>query len=357
MDIITYVLQYRVALIFLFTSLVISLATVVLYNLYFHPLAKFPGPRIAAATRWYEFHHEIYRGGRFYEVVDDMHDQYGPIVRVNPFELHIKDPSYYDTLLNFNSELDKRAFATENLQNSPSFQTHHAQRKAFDPFFSRGSIQKIEWLVRDSVDKLCNILREYRGQGEPVNVSNLYRCLTADIISEYSFSQSYALLDDHLKHQQFMESITGTFKLLFFIREIVITRNIINALETLPTWLHPPSKVGEFISNWQKVIRDRLSIVAEKEQEPETSGHKTIFHYYRLNPSLPPEENTAGRQFSNALMLVSAGFETTGLALSAATYHVLSSPTTHSRLRKELAAACPPDNELLTGQSWRSCLF
>jgi cytochrome P450 len=67
-----------------------------------------------------------------------------------------------------------------------------------------------------------------------------------------------------------------------------------------------------------------LKIVAEKEQEPEARGHKTIFHQYRLNPALPPKEKTADRQFNIALMLVAAGFETTGFALSVATYHVSS---------------------------------
>jgi hypothetical protein len=192
-------------------SITLYVLKTVLYRLYFHLLAKFPGPKKAAATRWYEFYHEIYRGGRFHQVIDAVHDQYGPIVRVNPFELHVKDPSYYNTLFNLNSELDKRVYKIENLQNSPSFQTHHMRRKAFDPFFSRAAIQNIEWIVRDSADKLCNTLRELRGSGKPVNASNLYRCLTTDVISEYSFFQSSALFDDPLKNQEFVKSLTSPF--------------------------------------------------------------------------------------------------------------------------------------------------
>ena len=48
-----------------------------IYRLYFSPLAKFPGPKLAAATRWYEFYYDVLQRNRFSWQIQKMHDQYG----------------------------------------------------------------------------------------------------------------------------------------------------------------------------------------------------------------------------------------------------------------------------------------
>lgn len=50
---------------------------IAIYRLYFHPLAKFPGPRLAALTRWYECYHDLYHRGMYIWRVGEMHDRYG----------------------------------------------------------------------------------------------------------------------------------------------------------------------------------------------------------------------------------------------------------------------------------------
>lgn len=52
----------------------ISLAV---YRLYFHPLAKFPGPKLAATTLWVEFYYDVVRSGMYIWEIEKMHKKYG----------------------------------------------------------------------------------------------------------------------------------------------------------------------------------------------------------------------------------------------------------------------------------------
>jgi hypothetical protein len=57
----------------------------VVYNLFFHPLARFPGPLIHRITRL-AFVYKFLRGTLPYDILP-MHEKYGPVVRIAPSEL------------------------------------------------------------------------------------------------------------------------------------------------------------------------------------------------------------------------------------------------------------------------------
>ena len=48
-----------------------------IYRLYFSPLAKFPGRKLAALTLWYEFYYDYFRRGKYIWEIADMHTKYG----------------------------------------------------------------------------------------------------------------------------------------------------------------------------------------------------------------------------------------------------------------------------------------
>ena len=55
-------------------------AVLTLYRLLIHPLRSFPGPRLAAATYWYETYHDLFTGpypgqGAFH--IEVLHKEYG----------------------------------------------------------------------------------------------------------------------------------------------------------------------------------------------------------------------------------------------------------------------------------------
>jgi len=55
-----------------------------IYRLTLHPLAKFPGPKIAAITSLYQASFDISRSPCFVKILPKLHDRYGPIIRTAP---------------------------------------------------------------------------------------------------------------------------------------------------------------------------------------------------------------------------------------------------------------------------------
>lgn len=48
-----------------------------IYRLYWHPLCRFPGPKLAALTFFYEFYYDVIRSGMYIWEIERMHDKYG----------------------------------------------------------------------------------------------------------------------------------------------------------------------------------------------------------------------------------------------------------------------------------------
>jgi hypothetical protein len=58
-------------------SVVFYGVSLVVYRLYLHPLAKFPGPKLAAVTSFYEGYYEIVLKGQYSRQISKLHDVYG----------------------------------------------------------------------------------------------------------------------------------------------------------------------------------------------------------------------------------------------------------------------------------------
>jgi hypothetical protein len=67
------------------SCLFVLVASIIIYRLYFHPLARVPGPRIAAVSSFWHAYHA--RNGRMALLGKTLHRQYGPVVRVGPGEV------------------------------------------------------------------------------------------------------------------------------------------------------------------------------------------------------------------------------------------------------------------------------
>ena len=57
----------------------------IIYNLYFHPLSHFPGPRGAACTRWWLAYWELGKGVSLSTLREELHKKYGDL----PFDARL----------------------------------------------------------------------------------------------------------------------------------------------------------------------------------------------------------------------------------------------------------------------------
>jgi hypothetical protein len=81
---------YAVILSFLY------IASFLFYNLFLHPLRRFPGPlsnRSSVLRKLY-----FLSKGRLIYHIQDLHKQYGPVVRIAPNELSFTDPQAWEDI-------------------------------------------------------------------------------------------------------------------------------------------------------------------------------------------------------------------------------------------------------------------
>lgn len=58
-------------------------------------------------TSRYEFYFDVYLQGKYAWKIQELHKRYGPIVRINPEELHVDDAGLYDKIYVGNRRTDK----------------------------------------------------------------------------------------------------------------------------------------------------------------------------------------------------------------------------------------------------------
>jgi hypothetical protein len=60
-------------------AILVYLLTLASYCLLFHPLAAFPGAKLAAITRYYEAYYDIVKNGQYTFKIAELHKTYGEL--------------------------------------------------------------------------------------------------------------------------------------------------------------------------------------------------------------------------------------------------------------------------------------
>lgn len=114
-----------------------------------------------------------------------MHEQYGPVIRINPHEVHVKTPEFYDILhSSFKHRRNKwprtndafgipdSTFGTEKQE------AHRMRRSAIAPFFSMSRVRMLEPVIRERAQAVLGRLNDFATTGEVVRIDHYFTAYT-----------------------------------------------------------------------------------------------------------------------------------------------------------------------------------
>lgn len=190
-----------------------------LYNISpLHPRSRFPGPKLAASSYLREIYYDWWLVGRYTQEIKRIHERYGrsfvssskkhivsdwsecsgPIVRINPDELHCNDPYFADQIYagpgrvrdKWQHHLNNRAEGPLMLtaHSTANHEMHRIRKSSLSKFFLRQQMLKLEDEVRDFAQLTVDKMLRCAGM-EPFDVKAAFNCFTADIISQYCFGE------------------------------------------------------------------------------------------------------------------------------------------------------------------------
>ncbi|KAG8526148.1 uncharacterized protein KY384_000141 [Bacidia gigantensis] len=332
-----------------------------LYNVYFHPLAHFPGPKLAGATRWYEAYFDLCvgPGGQYWREIDRMHEKY-----VN----------FHETLYAMGVKRNKVPYMIDifgtNLAifGTEQHDLHRTRRAALNPFFSKRSVAGLESIIQSKVRRMCDLLSDYEASGKVLKVQHALTATIVDITSEYSFGKCAAALDEPDFGPDWDQMMRGVSEVVPLARSFP---GIVQVAQGIPIRLvELANPVLAAYSRFEQLVRvqvveifnryrlsdaefDNVSTnstsLESRDKKPDTST-RSIFHEI-LNSSLPEHEKTVDRMTQEALSVIAAASETTSSVLSTTIFHILANPNIYARLKQELKDVIPDAKEL---SDWRT---
>ncbi|GME64102.1 Cytochrome P450 [Neofusicoccum parvum] len=308
------------------SSLILALFATAVYNIYFHPLSKYPGPKYAAATglaSWY-----IFSSGNGPFWVRRMHEQYGEIVRLGPDQLSFINPQAWKDIYGHRIGSASKKAVRKDWRKYPADvnghinmvtaldDTEHARfRKVFTNAFSDKALRQQESLIKSYADHLIRNLGKVTGE---TNIILHYNCTTFDIMGDLAFGESLGLLDQS-DLSPWVRAIFENIKVLELLsigREYPILGTLTRII--LPKPLLDQGKY-HFQHSVERVDRRMEHGITEKPD------------IWNLVLQKGQDVLTRETMYTHASAFMVAGTETTATVLSALTYFLLKNP---EKLRK-----------------------
>ncbi|KAK7545388.1 cytochrome P450 71A23 [Phyllosticta citricarpa] len=309
----------------------------IFYNLFLHPLRKYPGPKLWAISRlpwnWVNLH------GRLAWRLRELHQQYGPVVRIAPDELSYTTSGAWKKIYGqrspeFSKALDGRGLAPPSINGIKGIvtedQDRHARlRRAIAPAFSERALRDQEGYLQAHTDNLMNQLKKRCYEG-PQDVVKWFSLTTFDVISDLAFGQPAGCLNN--ADQPWLQVIGTRAKSIVWF-QLAIYYGFFNFMN----WMAPKYTVQAR----QKHI-ELTSAKVQQRIEQKNPG-KDFMSYILENKT----ENLSNLELViMASSFIVAGSGTGASCLSATTNFLLRNPDKMQRLVDEVRSAFASDDEI-----------
>ncbi|KAG8163382.1 hypothetical protein KVR01_006679 [Diaporthe batatas] len=344
-------------------------ASLVIYRLYFHPLAAYPGPWLGKLTEWNTILASL--AGESTRTRHAWSQRYGPgPVRIGPNELLFSDLVSVKDIYGQSSRPCPKDSAfygpftvcgARNVFNSFERAEHARIRRLFAHAFSLAEVSQMQGrvapIIARCLDRLEAAQRQQpeRGEGDggdggsqPVDLYEPLSRLFVDIISELSFDESFDTLGGHLVEEarwaDQLQNISALVGMVPFI-EWVPAGFVQEAVRARPRMVEfARQRIEAFRARLAKdMVREGslLKRVVETSVQTNLDNEglgKTEQDEHRLTQPLTDLE-----LMENAIVFIQAGSETSLSSSLYFLYEVDKHPAVKEKLVKEIREACSSD--------------
>ncbi|KAK9327706.1 cytochrome P450 [Lipomyces starkeyi] len=316
------------------------------YNIFLHPLRRYPGPLCAAATTWWKTYIEVYTQQSMTDVLEYLHARYGDVVRTGPNELHFSNPAAYNDIYNSSARWDKEeslycCFGED--RSSFGFLTYNEAKQRKDvlqPLFSRRAITNMQGLIREKIDHLASVLTARDATGKSSDLFFAFRCFTMDTITAFCFAKSIDAMDAPEFKAPIVEAMEAANPTFVLFKHFALFRKLIFSLPPSLAMKFSPETAG--LTQLQVILGQQVKEVYTNYESLSEAPHPIIYSRL-LDPAAQNGHRVPvpGSLYEEGQALMFAGTDTVGNTLMVGFFHILDQPALQVRLREEVRRAWP----------------
>ncbi|RLL98061.1 hypothetical protein CFD26_102885 [Aspergillus turcosus] len=305
-----------------------------------HPLAKFPGPKLAAVSNWWLVYQECLLGKSLTDILVDLHQTHGPIVRYGPHRA-------YSDIYNLRSKWDKDPEVYKAIVDGSStfgLTNYHLAKERRDliwPFYSRQSVQRMQKAINRQIGILVNHLDRQNKEGKLSNMSLAFRCLAQDIMADICLGISFGTL----------EASDFESPLLFALDEGLDSYVLLKSFPTLRKLLYSISSIVTFPSEaefaaYGTMVADQ---VTRGIQQPHAIPPDTMLAFLvpsspEIAEEMPPPKLSEELIIEELQTFVIGGGETVASAMTQCISGILQKPDLYKNVWEEIVQVWPEAN-------------